>query len=382
MHVESIGRQLREARERKGVSLSEAAAATRIKPTQLEAMERGDFSSMAAPLYLKGFIKIYSKYLHLDTESLIQETFASQSPGAPQALAPENTSRMLQKKNPPPASLAPPVDRFATPGAESSVEGMLPTPIPPSAAPGESSGLRTKSTVHIPKMVPTVTAPQRGGISVTARKLQEAQAGLNAGTKVVEPLPPAPVRVVAPVSLPENSTVPDFDFGEKPPAADPLSEPDLFAFVQERKTLEEAETPIPTVVIPPASHPLTALESDKEPKAAPILTALAPPPHVRTSVYRRPSKPVPERAKEFAASGAQWLGRIARHPWISRYGPRAAVLAVAVVAAFFVVSGLRSCGRHAGRSGGALPANAPSGIWKEAPVPYQHPDLVGPGRGA
>ena len=70
--MESIGRKLREAREAKGATLSQAASATRIKFQHLESMERDDFSKMAAAAYARGFIKIYAEYLELSPEPLIR----------------------------------------------------------------------------------------------------------------------------------------------------------------------------------------------------------------------------------------------------------------------------------------------------------------------
>ena len=70
--MESIGAQFSEAREARGATLSEAASATRIKIQHLEAMERDDFSNMAAAAYARGFIKIYAEYLDIPVEPLIQ----------------------------------------------------------------------------------------------------------------------------------------------------------------------------------------------------------------------------------------------------------------------------------------------------------------------
>ena len=84
-----IGQTLREARERKKVSCSQAAAATRMKVQHVEALERNDFSHMAAPAYAKGFIRLYAEYLGLDPEPLIREYGAQQAPGKAPSLKPE-----------------------------------------------------------------------------------------------------------------------------------------------------------------------------------------------------------------------------------------------------------------------------------------------------
>lgn len=71
--METIGQLFRAARERKGLSLSQVAAATRIKIQHIESMESDDFSRMAAATYARGFIKIYAEYLDLNPEPLIRQ---------------------------------------------------------------------------------------------------------------------------------------------------------------------------------------------------------------------------------------------------------------------------------------------------------------------
>lgn len=69
----TIGEQFKAAREAKGVSRADAADDTKILAKVITAMEEDDFASMAAPTYAKGFIKLYSKYLELDPEPLLEE---------------------------------------------------------------------------------------------------------------------------------------------------------------------------------------------------------------------------------------------------------------------------------------------------------------------
>jgi cytoskeletal protein RodZ len=85
--METLGQKFKAARERKGVTPTQAAAATRIKVQHIESMERDDFSRMAAPAYAKGFIKIYADYLDLDSVPLIQEYMATCAPKEKQRLS-------------------------------------------------------------------------------------------------------------------------------------------------------------------------------------------------------------------------------------------------------------------------------------------------------
>jgi len=69
----SLGEILREARLRKKLTTSEVAAATRMKMQTVDALEREDFSRMPAPIYCKGFIKLYAEYMGVDPDPLISE---------------------------------------------------------------------------------------------------------------------------------------------------------------------------------------------------------------------------------------------------------------------------------------------------------------------
>ena len=76
----TIGQAFKSAREKKNVTASQAAAAIRSKVQVIEAMERDDFSRMAAPMYAKGFIRLYAEYLGLDPTPLLREYSELHSP--------------------------------------------------------------------------------------------------------------------------------------------------------------------------------------------------------------------------------------------------------------------------------------------------------------
>ena len=124
----SIGETFRAARIAKGVELLDAARITRIKQSQLTAMEKDDFRSIPAPVYARGFIKQYAQYLGLDPAPLIAEFNARISgdrPAAPPSLRPAGTGPAAPKP-PPPSAAAPP----AVPAAD------LPATVEPPPAPG------------------------------------------------------------------------------------------------------------------------------------------------------------------------------------------------------------------------------------------------------
>jgi len=96
----TLGQTLREAREKKGVTASQAAAAIRMKVQLLAAMEADDLKRIAAPIYAKGFIRLYAEYLGLDPAPLIREYTDIHAPKERPALMPENEPKPVSKENP------------------------------------------------------------------------------------------------------------------------------------------------------------------------------------------------------------------------------------------------------------------------------------------
>ncbi|OGV72589.1 MAG: hypothetical protein A2269_01170 [Lentisphaerae bacterium RIFOXYA12_FULL_60_10] len=68
-----LGEELRKARLDRKLTPSQVAAATRMKVQVVESLEREDFSSIAAPIYSKGFIKLYAEYVGIDPRPLIDD---------------------------------------------------------------------------------------------------------------------------------------------------------------------------------------------------------------------------------------------------------------------------------------------------------------------
>ena len=81
--MSSLGTKLRAAREAKGLTASQAGEATHIKVQVIEQLERDDFKKIAAPIYGKGFIKLYAQFLGLDPAPLIHEYVSKVVPSAP-----------------------------------------------------------------------------------------------------------------------------------------------------------------------------------------------------------------------------------------------------------------------------------------------------------
>lgn len=66
-----FGEELRRQRLVREVPLESIAAATKISVRYLEALERGDFHRLPAPVFTRGFIRAYAGYLGLDPEEMV-----------------------------------------------------------------------------------------------------------------------------------------------------------------------------------------------------------------------------------------------------------------------------------------------------------------------
>ena len=72
----NIGAQLRQARESRGLSIAALAAATRIQPRMLDAIERNDLSTVPTGPYARGFVAAISRELGLDPDAIVRAFFA------------------------------------------------------------------------------------------------------------------------------------------------------------------------------------------------------------------------------------------------------------------------------------------------------------------
>ena len=71
-----FGRGLREARERRGVSLRQIANATKIGIGALEALERNDFSRLPGGIFSRAFVRSYATEVGLDPDRTLQDFIA------------------------------------------------------------------------------------------------------------------------------------------------------------------------------------------------------------------------------------------------------------------------------------------------------------------
>ena len=126
-----FGKTLRSAREAKGYTVSQVAEMTHLKSSAVEGLENEDFSMIAAPIYGRGFVKLYCEAVGLEPKPLVDEFMAIMNgereiaikerpvaeppaaaeppppPPPPPEPAPEEPDLFRQDPLPPPAPAAP-----------------------------------------------------------------------------------------------------------------------------------------------------------------------------------------------------------------------------------------------------------------------------------
>jgi len=67
----SVGAYLRQERERKNISLADMAEATRISRRYLEALEKDEFQSLPASIFVRSFLRAYAVYIKVDPQEVL-----------------------------------------------------------------------------------------------------------------------------------------------------------------------------------------------------------------------------------------------------------------------------------------------------------------------
>ena len=83
----SVGEQLKRARSELRLSLKDATQATKIPSWALESLERDQLQATMSPVYIKGFLTTYAKFLGLDPVPLIAQLFPPPPPAPSDAVS-------------------------------------------------------------------------------------------------------------------------------------------------------------------------------------------------------------------------------------------------------------------------------------------------------
>ena len=91
--AQELGALLKTKRTEKNIAIGEVAERLKFSAKQIESLESGDYKGLPEPIFVKGFIKTYARFLGLDTDQitvLLNEAFPSQVTAVTSALITES----------------------------------------------------------------------------------------------------------------------------------------------------------------------------------------------------------------------------------------------------------------------------------------------------
>ncbi len=199
----SLGQWLKEEREGRGVSLEEVAAATKIVPRYLEALESDRLDMMPGGFFIKGIIRAYAAAVGLDPDEVVAKyKEAGLVGGGPAG----------QGAIPPPAPVLPVLPSEEERPAPPSSEPPGPAPAAPRLVfedadqPRLSPEARKRVVAWVWRGAAALIIVAAGGLLLTARR--DGPAGPRPSTVASrEELPPARELGAAPASAPAAPSV-------------------------------------------------------------------------------------------------------------------------------------------------------------------------------
>jgi len=100
LEIGNVGKWLKAAREKSGITLDEVAKVTRIGKNYLEAIEEGDLGKLPSQAYTRGFIRLYAAHLGLPPEKALSLMAVSQTE-SDETLPDKSSTPEQNRKNPP-----------------------------------------------------------------------------------------------------------------------------------------------------------------------------------------------------------------------------------------------------------------------------------------
>ena len=242
----SFGETLRAAREAKGLTTSQIASKTRMLVQIVEEMENEDFHRIAAPIYGRGFVKLYAECVDLDPLPLVKE-FMDIYEGRRAPIV-RTRDVPVQAPTPPPPPEPPSPEPASEPIPEPPSPEPAPTPIsePPSPEPAPTPIPEPPSPepalTPIPEPPPVIVFPPQPA-PVPPPEAEPAPAPIPEPPPVVVISPP-PASVPTPEPPPEPEPAPE-PIPEPPPVVRGLELFEAAVPRQPRATEESSQAPLP-----------------------------------------------------------------------------------------------------------------------------------------
>ncbi len=102
--MQTIGERLEDARKKKGISIREAAEATKIRGEYLQKFEGNQFEIGLTEIYTRGFLRGYANYLRIPSDRLLNDYTraarrrAPRAPAEPRGVRPHGPGDLLGRR--------------------------------------------------------------------------------------------------------------------------------------------------------------------------------------------------------------------------------------------------------------------------------------------
>jgi cytoskeletal protein RodZ len=241
-----FGAQLREARERKGISLRQIAASTKISVAALEGLERNDISKLPGGIFSRAFVRSYAIEVGLDPDDTVKQflqRFEGETTPAAATVPPVVAPARASAPRPPPAPASRPVAAVSR-GASASADAAGVNDEVDFESKQRMAGVVLKlALVSLPIAVAIIYFGSRSPVPAKGvSKPPEASAATLAETPVAAAAEGAPPEGGAPTpappaAAPAEQRAPAAPLSAAQPLATPVTEADSTAI-----TLEIAPT--------------------------------------------------------------------------------------------------------------------------------------------
>ncbi len=67
---QELGAKLRQHREKKGLSVGEVSERLKLPARQIDALENGEYVNLPEPVFVRGFLRSYGRFLDVEEETL------------------------------------------------------------------------------------------------------------------------------------------------------------------------------------------------------------------------------------------------------------------------------------------------------------------------
>ena len=191
-----FGATLRAAREARGLTPAQLAQTTHLMAQQIEALENEDFSKIAAPIYGRGFVKLYCEAVGIDPRPMMQEFTEIFSGNRQPAIRMRNAAPA-----PAPAPVpAPEPESAAATEPPAAPDFDIPPEVPAEEPPADDDGFRLVSDV-----VPARPAAPKASVAVPPAPPAAGDGFLFPQDQPAEaPRPRGPSRYTAPVPIDDD----------------------------------------------------------------------------------------------------------------------------------------------------------------------------------